>query len=246
MIRGDKPGEKRMVAHEEQKSIARNSVLIRSLPEEHIEPILSGAVFRNYDRGETVFLQGELCRGVHVVLNGWVKLYRIASNGSEAVVSIFTKGESFGEAVALQQAAYPVSAEAATGCETMLISGEALIQLLRRDSQVAVSILASAFNHLHALVGQLEQLKAETGAQRVAQFLLQLCNSREDACRVTLPYDKALIAGKLGMKPESLSRAFSRLRKVGVSVARHHADIADPKALRDFVKTDPAEAWTKP
>lgn len=233
------------MAHEDHKAIARNAVLIRSLPEEHIEPILSHGVFRSYDRGETLFLQGEPCPGIHVVLEGWVKLYRIAPNGAEAVVSLFTKGESIGEPVALRQARYPVSAEACTACTTVLIPGDALIQLIRRDPQVSISVLAATFNHLHALVSQLEQLKAETGAQRVARFLLDLCDGDRKQCRVTLPYDKVLIAGRLGMKPESLSRAFSRLRKVGVTISRQYADIADIPELRKFVQSDPADAWSR-
>jgi len=233
------------VAHDAQKAIARNSVLIRSLPEEQIEPMLSCGVFRRYERGETVFLQGERCPGIHVVLDGWIKLYRIASNGSEAVVSVFTRGESIGEAVALRQRDYPVSAEAATACETMLIPADALIQLMHRDPEVACSILAATFTHLHSLVTQLEQLKVETGAQRVAQFLLGLCDGSRRDCRVTLPYDKVLIAGRLGMKPESLSRAFSRLKAVGVTISRNHADISDTARLRSFVETDPADAWSR-
>ncbi len=233
------------MAHDDYKAIARNAVLIRSLPEEHIEPILSRGVFRCSDRGETLFMQGESCPGIHVVLEGWVKLYRIAPNGAEAVVGVLTKGESMGEPVALRQGTYPVSAEAATACTTVLIPGDALIQLIHRDPQVSISVLAATFNHLHSLVAQLEQLKAETGAQRVARFLLELCEGARGECRVTLPYDKVLIAGRLGMKPESLSRAFSRLRNVGVTISRNHAAIADTERLRGVVETDPADAWNK-
>lgn len=233
------------MAQESHKAIARNSILLRSLPEELIEPILSHGVFRDFERGETLFLQGEQCPGIHIVLDGWVKLYRIAPNGAEAVVSLFTRGESIGEPVALRQGFYPVSAEASTACTTVLIPGDALIQLIRRDPQVSISVLAATFNHLHSLVAQLEQLKAETGAQRVARFLLELCKDDCPRCRVTLPYDKVLIAGRLGMKPESLSRAFSRLRKVGVTVSRQYADIADTAELRSFIQSDPAEAWNR-
>jgi CRP-like cAMP-binding protein len=41
------------------------------------------------------------------VAEGWVKLYRIAPSGAEAVVGVFTKGESFGEAVAFRHDTYP-------------------------------------------------------------------------------------------------------------------------------------------
>lgn len=200
-----------------------------------MDELLSHAIFRSYDRGETLFLQDETAHAIHVVINGWVKLYRIAPNGSEAVVSVFTRGESFGEAVALRNAPYPVSAEAVTPCDVMHISTSTFMQLMLRDPKACVSVLASTFNHLHSLVEQLEQLKAQTGAQRVAEFLLDLCQCESGSCTVELPYDKVLIAGRLGMKPESLSRAFARLKAVGVEIRRNHARIESTAQLSDYV-----------
>jgi hypothetical protein len=63
---------------------------------------------------------------------------------------------------------------------------------------------------------------------------------------VTLPYDKVLIAGRLGMKPESLSRAFARLKTVGVKVKKNHAEIEDIEVLRHYAEADPADSWSKP
>ena len=60
-----------------------------------------------------------------------------------------------------------------------------------------------------------------------------------------LPYDKVLIAGRLGMKPESLSRAFVRLRDEGVTIRQNRAVIEDVTALRSFAEEDPAMAWAR-
>ncbi|MDV7143266.1 Crp/Fnr family transcriptional regulator [Tropicimonas sp. TH_r6] len=201
--------------------------------------------WHSYDRGETLFLHGEVARSVHIVIEGWVKLFRVSSNGGEAVVSVFTKGESFGEAVAFRNNKYPVSAEAVTACELIQIPTSALMEMMRKDPEVGVSVLASTFTHLHSLVSQLEQLKARTGAQRVAEFLLEICEKESGRCVVTLPYDKVLIAGRLGMKPESLSRAFSKLKPVGVRIVRSEAVIDDIDRLRDFSESDPALSWNK-
>nr|WP_174822311.1 Crp/Fnr family transcriptional regulator [Ruegeria arenilitoris] len=231
------------VAHEAQKAIARQSLLLKSLPDQHVETLLSHAIWRQYDRGETIFVQEESAQAVHVVLAGWVKLFRMSPTGAEAVVSVFTRGESFGEAVALRNVPYPVSAEAVSACEIMHIPSPVLISLMKTDPEIGISILASTFTHLHSLVSQLEQLKAQTGAQRVAEFLLNLCDCDDGACEVELPYDKMLIAGRLGMKPESLSRAFSRLKAVGVKINRNHAEISDIPQLRDYADSDPADNW---
>ncbi|RLK03524.1 CRP-like cAMP-binding protein [Ruegeria conchae] len=232
-----------LLSHEAQKAIARQSLLLRSLPEQHVETLLSHAIWRQYDRGETIFLQEETAQAIHVVLAGWVKLFRMTPTGAEAVVSVFTRGDSFGEAVALRNVPYPVSAEAVSACDVMHIPSPILISLMKEDPEIGISILAATFTHLHSLVAQLEQLKAQTGAQRVAEFLLNLCDTDAGECEVSLPYDKMLIAGRLGMKPESLSRAFSRLKAVGVKINRNHAVISDIALLRDYAESDPAENW---
>ena len=235
----------KQLAHEREKTIARQSMLIRSLPEQHVETLLSKSHWRHYERGETLFLQDEDATAIHVVLEGWVKLFRMAPNGSEAVVSVFAKGENFGEAVALRGVPYPVSAEAVTAAEVMHIPSAVLVSLMKEDPQIGIKILASTFSHLHSLVEQLEQLKAQTGAQRVAEFLLGLCDCESGACEVVMPYDKVLIAGRLGMKPESLSRAFARLKPAGVKIRKNHAEIADIETLRDYAESDPAESLSR-
>lgn len=229
----------------EHREIARTSLLLRSLPDDISDSMLDAAHTREACRGDTLFLQGDPANAIHIVLDGWVKLYRISLNGSEAVVSVFTKGDSFGEAVALRNLAYPVSAEAVTDCQLLEIPTSVLVSMMKERPEICISILGSTFQHLHSLVNQLEQIKGQTGAQRVAEFLLELSNCDEGSCTVTLPYDKILIAGRLGMKPESLSRTFSKLRSVGVKIAKNCAVIEDVARLRDYAEEDPAAAWNK-
>lgn len=229
----------------ELHDIARDSVLLRSLPVAVADRLLADARFWDVTRGETVFLQGDRAQVIHVVLDGWVKLYRVSPNGNEAVVNVFTRGHSFGEAVAFRQQPYPVSAEAVSDCTLALISARSFISILEHEPELSLAVIASTFAHLHDLVAQVEQIKAQTGAQRVADFLIRLSNCETGSCEVTLPYDKALIAGRLGMKPESLSRAFYKLKAVGVGVSRHHATIEDIKLLQDYAAKDPADSWSK-
>jgi hypothetical protein len=44
-----------------------------------------------------------------------------------------------------------------------------------------------------------------------------------------------LLANRLGMKPESLSRALAKLRPLGVSVDRETVAVENVQSLRDFV-----------
>ena len=51
---------------------------------------------------------------------------------------------------------------------------------------------------------------------------------------VTLPGGRRLVAGRLGVTPQSLSRAFAALRSVGVSGSGRQVTIADAGRLREF------------
>jgi len=229
----------------EDRNAAKQSILLSHLSCDLADSLLARASTHGYSRGETIFLQGEEAKFVYIVLEGWVKLFRITPNGAEAVVGVFTRGRSFGEAVAFRSEAYPVTAEAVTDCRLLLFPASAILGMMQSCPELSTAMLASTFRHLQSLVNQVEQLKAHTGAQRVAEFLLELCPVEDGACAVTLPYDKILIAGRLGMKPESLSRAFARLRENGVRVKQNHAAIADVGRLRDYVEEDRAAAWSK-
>lgn len=83
-------------------------------------------------------------------------------------------------------------------------------------------------------MNQVEQLQTRSSAQRLAQFLVSLAPVEEGAAVVVLPYDKSLIAHRLGMKPESLSRAFARLRNQGVSTDGNRVLVDDMTNLREY------------
>lgn len=225
--------------------IARASILLRSMPDSVADSLLATARIRHLERGATIFLQGERADAIFIVADGWVKLYRISPNGSEAVVAVFTKGGSFGEAIALQGGAYPVAAEAVTEATLIRIDADALRNVLKKSPEIALSMLSATYHHLHGLVAQVEALKARTGAQRVAAFLLDLSTETHGACEVTLPYDKVLIAGRLGLQPESLSRAFAKLKAHGVTITLNRASIENVAALRELAEEDRAHGWSR-
>ncbi|MEZ5840946.1 MAG: Crp/Fnr family transcriptional regulator [Hyphomicrobiales bacterium] len=217
------------------------TAIFGGLTAENLDRLLEDAVVRTVNRGETLFLQGDPADAFYVMLDGWVKIYRMTPAGEEAVVGVFTRGQSFAEAAAFTKGSFPASGEAVTDGRVLIVAARHLFDRITASPEIGLSMLASTSVHLHMLVRQIEQLKAHTGAQRVAEFLLQLCSALTGNCTIELPYDKALIAGRLGMKPESLSRAFQRLKEFGVRIDQNKAAIRDIGALRDFVDQERAQ-----
>lgn len=217
----------------------RRTPLFGVLPREVAERLVEGHGARVYDKGALLFEQGSAAEHCFFILDGWVKVYRSSVDGDETVVHVFRSGEIFGEAVIFMGGRYPVSAETATVCRLFRISGQRLREYIKDRPELALSMLASASQHLKVLVAQLEQMKRLTAPQRLADFLLTLCPTDAGPSSIKLPYEKALIANRLGMKPESLSRALVRLKPLGVTVLRDEIVVESPSQLRQFVDADP-------
>jgi CRP-like cAMP-binding protein len=218
----------------------RHAPIFSGLPLPAFQAMLTGATVKQVTRGETLFMQGDPVDYIYIVLDGWMKVFRITAAGAEAVVAVFTKGQSFAEAAAFTAGRFPASGEAVTDGRLLRVPSHALIRHVRENPDIGLAMLASTSMHLHSLVQQIEQLKAHTGAQRVAEFLWSLCDVDSGTCRIGLPYDKALIAGRLGMQPESLSRAFARLKPIGVHIEQNTAVIDNVEALRQYSNEDSA------
>lgn len=215
--------------------IVRSTPLFGAMPAESVQGLIGSQSVRVYEKGTVLFQQGEPANSFFLVLDGWVKISRITPDGSEAVVGVFRRAETFAEASIFLGGRYPVSAEVVVTSRLLKIDGSMLRQRIHDNPDLALSMLASCSYHLKFLVEQIEQIKLLSGPQRIADFLLRLCARQEGTETVELPYEKALIANRLGMKPESLSRALAKLRPLGVRVDREMVTVEDLRSLREFV-----------
>jgi CRP-like cAMP-binding protein len=166
--------------------------------------------------GATIFRQGDRALCIVVVLDGYVKLSRTAACGDETLINICTVGESLYEALAPDGEIYGVGAEAVGEVCAMKLSATRFRNAVRESSSLAGAVMAEAARKVSALIGEIESLKGLNADQRLARFILSLCPRGEDSCSIRLPYDKRLIAARLGVKQETLSRAFAKLRDIGV------------------------------
>lgn len=218
--------------------IASQIAVLSGLNPRTVQTLLAQATVIALESGQTLFRQGELAAAFFIVIEGWIKLYRITPAGDEAVLNVFAKGESFAEAVAFTSGRYPAAASAATDARILQIPAYHVVCCIREMPDIAIAMIASTSQHLHRLVQRVEQLTAMSALQRVAEFLTSLCAREDGPCTISLPYDKLLIAGRLGLQPESLSRAFAKLRSVGVDVRASDVIVSDVGRLRSLIASD--------
>ena len=212
--------------------------IFRALKPETVEHIIAPATAVMLKAHDGLFRQGDPATAFFIVIDGLVKLYRITPAGDETVIHVLQKGESFAEAVAFTGNRYPATAEAVTDARVGRVPADHIVRCIRESPDIALAMIASTSQHLHHLVQQVEQLKAQSGVQRVAEFLASLSPAEHGTCAIALPYDKILIAARLGLTPESLSRAFAKLRGVGVVINASQVTVKDIAKLRRIATDD--------
>lgn len=222
-------------ANAADRAAMRMCPLFRHIGEPAVDRLAEKCRTLIVERGQIVFTQGDPADAFYVVLDGWVKLYRLTPGGSEAVVTVLTRGESFAEPVMFLGGRYPVIAEAASNGRLLRVEHAAFVQCLEHESDLAAAMLASIGRRAGELTQQIGTLKLLDAPRRVGEFFLRLLADSGDAGRIALPYEKVLIAARLGMTPESFSRALAALAKIGVSTNREMVTISDEARLRAFV-----------
>ena len=212
--------------------------VFRGLKPETISHIIAPAkalVLRPHD---ILVRQDDPATAFFIIISGFLKLSRGNPAGEEAVLEIMTTGNSFAEAVAFTGNRYLATAEAVSDMRVARIPADHIVRSIREQPEIALSMVASISQHMHYLVQQVEQLKAQSGVQRVAEFLASQTLVERGHCAFALPYDKMLIARQLGLMPESLSRAFARLRGIGVTINASQVVIHDIARLRALAADD--------
>jgi CRP/FNR family transcriptional regulator, dissimilatory nitrate respiration regulator len=216
--------------------ILMRAPLFRAMGEKIAMRMIGDRQPRDCARGERIFEEGEPAAGFFCVIEGWAKLYRLREGGAEVVVALVAEGETFAEAVMFSGGRYPVSCEAATRARILKVDAVSLRREVMAEPQLAFDMLAAISIRLRELVNEVEQVKARSAPQRIAEFLLQQAGVVSGAARLTLPYEKALIAARLGMQPESFSRGLGKLAQIGVAVDREDVIIRDVVRLAAFAE----------
>lgn len=190
-------------------------------------------------RGDALSRRGEPLPGVFVVGYGLVKLALRAPGSQERVLRIVSAGQSFGAAAALLGRVPRYEASALVDAKLVVVPSEAVLALMDRAPPFCRSVMRLLAERVLDLAAELEALSLHSGGRRLASYLGSLAEpvARNGGWAAQLPMSKTLIAARLGMKKETLSRLLRKLAAAGlIEVSRREITILDRDAL--------ARAWS--
>ena len=214
--RSDREGRRRAERAHPETPALRELPLFARVDDATLSRLSLEAKVEVFENGDVVFRQGDPAAAVVIVLQGYVKVLRTAANGDETLICIRANGQTVSEPPTGGEEAYRVSAEAIGTLQTLKLPAARFARTMKESPALCAAMVQDAKDRIAALVAEVESLKAQNADQRLVRFLLSLCPPNAEQCRFRLPYDKRLIASQLGVKQETLSRAFAKLRDYGV------------------------------
>jgi len=218
----------------EDRIMIRGVPLFSDLPDTLLDRITApGLVFR-YPRGVVLFEQGESPSYLHILLDGEIGL-TAERGGEETVVEILHPGEIFIAAAVLADKPLLMGARVLHPARLLLLPADELRGQIRDMPELAYAMLTSLARHFRVMVSEIKDLKLKSSVQRLAGYLLTLtAGQARGPALVRLPHAKSVIAQRIGIRPETLSRHFTLLQAVGVTVHASEIAIRDVSRLAAF------------
>ncbi|HEX5077907.1 MAG TPA: helix-turn-helix domain-containing protein [Geminicoccaceae bacterium] len=197
--------------------------------------------------GQTIVIEGDPARHCFRIAAGTVRLYKVIADGRRLVTDFPGAGQCFG-----------LTAPERHGCSAEAVSSTTLIRYPRRAVETAARTNPELAQALFRLAcAELEQarrhmllLGRKSADERIASFLLGLAERADRPLRnvVHLPMSRQDIADHLGLTIETVSRAMTRFRRMGLIAPIGRQDVvlrrtARLRALVDGRVSEPPAAF---
>lgn len=210
--------------------------LFAALERKDLGILLEQAQSVAYAESGLLFSQGDASDRFFVVLEGRVNLFALTETGDQSIIEVFDPIATFAEAAMFSSGKFPLNCEVVAGSRLVHVPAGPFLKRLSENRQLAFHLMSGLSRWQLRMIHEITELKSKSPGQRLASFLLALAKEREGSAQVRLPITKAVLASRIGIAPESLSRALGRLKAVGVESHGREVVLTDLDALRRLVR----------
>jgi CRP-like cAMP-binding protein len=215
-----------------------------SLPTAELRRLAQQCKVRNLAPKETLFEEGQTCRGLLIVADGRVEVRQISLRGREQVFHTEGAGAALGEGPLFDGQGYIASAVALVPTRVLFLPRAEILRLCQRRPAVAIAMLKTLARRVRHFAGIVSDLAFRPVTERLARYLeTSLGKPIKPGMSVELTLTQAQLAARLGTVRELVARAFAELEESGVIARdRSHVTIRDPARLAALARGDDDEA----
>ena len=218
--------------------------LFSELNEEQLGMIANLVIVKNYNRDETVVLEGDdSVQALYLIASGSVQVYMTGIDGRETILSFLERGDFFGEMSLIDGEPRSASVRTVTDATLLVIHRESFLSLLRKSPEIAMALMSELCKRLRKANKQIGSLSTMSVSGRVAGTLLNLMQERgvrihtDNGNMVTVIHNRPTqqqLADMSGTTRETVSRICSLLvRANAIAMTGKDIVIFDEDALQE-------------
>jgi len=204
--------------------------IFEGVEKRRVDEMLKGSFLQRFPAGVELVREGDMADFLHVVVEGKVEIYS-AYRDRETTVSVLGPGQCFIMAAVVLDRVYLKSARSLTSARILLLPADAVRRHFADDPAFARGLATDLAEAYRAVVKELKNQKLRSGLERLANWLLAYRTEQGNANRFELPFEKKVLAARLGMAPEVLSRSFAALAPYQVKVSGSTIELRDVEAV---------------
>ena len=220
------------------QEILKTVPLIKDLDEKDFLQVANNTSVCKLRAGEALFRQHDPAIEFFYVVSGRMKISLLSIEGGEKVVDIINESNTFAEAIIFRgMGGYPVNGEAIVDSTVLRINADAYMEILKNSPEVCIRVMGSLSERLHWLLNEMDRLSLHNATYRLISYLLDnIPSDAIESTQVNLSIPKHVVASRISVTPETLSRTLKRLTKDGLlEVHDKHIVLINPVKLRQLV-----------
>lgn len=216
----------------------RRLPLFDGVASSHIDAMLRISFLQRFPSHVELVREGDPADFLHVIVDGQIEVFS-AYGDRETTVGVLGPGHSFIVAAVLLDRVYLKSARALSPSRVLLIPSDAVRKTFAEDAAFARALAVEIATAYRVVVKELKNQKLRSSLERLANWILARNAETGATGRFDIPFDKKVLASRLGMAPEVLSRSFASLLPYKVEVSGPQIAVRDVEALRQLAKPTP-------
>lgn len=220
------------------RRIVQALLLFREMRETHFAALMEAALLQSFPPRVVLIREGELPDFLHVIVDGAVELFA-GHRDRETAIEVIVPTTTFILAAVIRDEVYLKSARTIVPSRILMIPAGHVRNIFGRDSAFARAVVGELAQRYRAMVRTLKSQKLRTGAERLANWILQADAQNGSTGQLTMPFEKRLLASLLGMTPENLSRNFAALGADVVASDTRSIVIKDKERLLEIAQPTP-------
>jgi CRP/FNR family cyclic AMP-dependent transcriptional regulator len=195
-----------------------------------------------YRKGQAIYCQDQPSTSIYLVIDGKVKVCRMADDGRQVVVDIYQPDEFFGESAFLGLPQRTEMSVALENTKVMTWTTSEIEDIATRRPKLAIALLQLLVQRSMDFGSRIESFSVDNIARRLARALIRfserLGHTTEEGSVQMIPFTHELLSQYVGTSREIVTHYMNQFRRQGYLRYSRKGILLHRDALRDWLRQE--------